>query len=68
MTSIGAVSTASFLNPANAVQNSGPQAMRHHRHASAADPDGDGVPDAPASSTSSASAPPVLAQALNTMA
>ncbi len=71
MTSIGAVSAASFLNPASAVQNSGPQATRHHQHnqPTAADRDGDGIPDAPTSATNaSGSAASILAQALNTIA
>ena len=70
MTSIGAVSAASFLSSASVAQSSGPQATRRHQHnqPTAADRDGDGIPDAPASGASTASPASVLSQALNTMA
>lgn len=67
MTSIGPISSAGTLSPVNAAQSAGTQGVRHHpRQATASDPDGDGVPDAPSSSaTPPASA---LSAALNTMA
>lgn len=70
MISIGAVSAASFLNTANAVQNSGPQATRHHprNQPTASDRDGDGIPDAPTSGASASPAASALSQALNTTA
>jgi hypothetical protein len=69
MTSIGPISPASFLNPANAAQSAGTQGARHHHHqAAASDPDGDGIPDRPSSSASAASPASALSSALNTTA
>ncbi len=67
VTSIGPISPASFLNPVNAAQSAGTQGARHHQ-ATASDPDGDGIPDRPSSSASTASPASALSSALNTTA
>ncbi len=80
MTSIGAISPASYLaattatqgsvTQGSATQGSATQGVRHHHHqqASAADPDGDGDPAATATTSASASPAAALTQALNTTA
>jgi ribosomal protein L3 len=70
MTSIGAISSGSYITATTATQGRGTQGVRHHhRQANAADPDGDGDTSAVASGSGPASsAASLLSSALNTTA